>query len=66
MRVSLLDIEDGVARVHGSLVLGSLTDQSLLLVEGNERGGGEVTLLVGNDLNIVTLVGSNTGVGSTC
>jgi len=34
--VDLLDIEDGVAGVHGGLVLGGLTDQTLLFVEGNE------------------------------
>lgn len=59
----LLDIEDGVAGVHGSLVLGGLTDQTLLLSERDERRGGEGTLLVGNDLDIVTLVGSNARVG---
>lgn len=63
---NILDIEDGVAGVHGSLVLGGLTDQPLLLVEGNERRGGEATLLVGNDLDIAALVGSDTGVGGTC
>jgi hypothetical protein len=36
MAVDLLDIEDGVAGVHGGLVLGGLTDQALLLVEGDE------------------------------
>jgi hypothetical protein len=61
----LLDIEDGVSGVHGGLVLGGLTDQTLLLVEGNVGGGSEATLLVGNDLDIVTLVGSNARVGST-
>jgi hypothetical protein len=60
-----LGIEDSVAGVHGSIVLGGLTDQTLLLGEGNERRGGERTLLVGNDLDIGTLVGSNAGVGST-
>lgn len=66
MNVGLLDIEDGVSGVHGSLVLGGLTDQTLLLVERDVRGGSEATLLVGNDLDIVTLVGSNARVGGTC
>lgn len=61
-----LGIEDGVARVHGSVVLGSLTNQTLLIGEGNERRGGEGTLLVGNDFDIATLVDSNAGVGGTC
>lgn len=43
-----LDIEDGVDRVHGGLVLGGLTDQTLLSGEGDERGGGEGTLVVGD------------------
>ncbi|CAF3600455.1 unnamed protein product [Fusarium graminearum] len=60
-----LGIEDSVAGVHGSIVLGGLTDQTLLLGEGNERRGGERTLLVGDDLDIGTLVGSNAGVGGT-
>jgi hypothetical protein len=61
-----LGIEDSVAGVHGSVVLGGLTDQTLLLGEGNERRGGERTLLVGDDLDIGTLVRSNAGVGGTC
>jgi hypothetical protein len=43
-----LDIEDGVGRVHSSLVLGGITDQTLLVGEGNERGSGVRTLVVGN------------------
>ena len=43
-----LDIEDGVLRVHGSLVLGGLTDEALLAGERDERGGSEATLLVGD------------------
>ncbi len=43
-----LDIEDGVDGVHGSLVLGGLTDQTLLSGEGDERRGGEGTLVVGD------------------
>lgn len=62
----LLSIEDGVLGVHGSVVLGSLTNQTLLIGEGNERRGGERTLLVGNDLDIVALVDGNARVGSTC
>jgi hypothetical protein len=43
-----LDIEDGVLGVHGSLVLRSLTDETFLIVERDERWGGEATLLVGD------------------
>lgn len=62
----LLHIEDGVPRVHGGLVLGGFTNQTFLLVEGDVRGSSEATLLVGNDLDIVTLVGGNARVGGTC
>ena len=65
-RQDSLGIEDGVAGVHGSIVLSGLTDQTLLVGEGDERGGGERTLLVGNDFDIAALVGSNARVGSTC
>ena len=60
-----LGIEDCVDGVHGRIVLGSLTDQTFLIGERNERRGGERTLFVGDDFDIVTLVGSNAGVGST-
>jgi hypothetical protein len=60
-----LGVEDGVDGVHGSIVLGGLTDQTLLVGEGNERRGGERTLLVGNDLDIGAFVGSNARVGGT-
>jgi hypothetical protein len=46
-----LSIEDGVLGVHSSLVLGSITNKALVVREGNIRGGGTVTLLVGNDFN---------------
>lgn len=45
---NLLDIEDSVLRVHSSLVLGGLTDQTLLVGERDERRGGVATLLVRN------------------
>lgn len=61
-----LGIEDGVTGVHGSIVLGRLTNQTLLVGEGDERGGGEGTLLVGNDFDIAAFVGSDTRVGGTC
>jgi hypothetical protein len=61
-----LGIEDGVSGVHGSIVLGSLTDETLLVGERDEGGGGERTLLVGNDLDIGTLVDGNARVGGTC
>jgi hypothetical protein len=64
--VNSLGVEDSVDGVHGSIVLSGLTDQTLLLGERDERRGGERTLLVGDDLDIATLVGGNARVGGTC
>ena len=50
-----LSVEDGVVGVHGDLVLGSVTNQSLTLAEGDIGGGGTVTLVVGNNFNTVIL-----------
>jgi len=63
MERHILDVKDSVDGVHGRLVLGSLTNQALLIGERDEGGGSEATLLVGNDLDIGTLVRSNAGVG---
>jgi len=60
-----LGIENGVGGVHGSLVLGGITDETLLLGEGNVRRSGTVTLLVSNDLNTLALPDGNAGVGGT-
>lgn len=43
-----LDIEDSVGRVHGGLVLGGITNQTLLVGERDEGGGSVATLVVGN------------------
>ena len=58
-----LGIEDGVGWVHGDLVLGGITDQTLGVSEGNERWGGAVSLVVGDNLNAVISVDIDTGVG---
>lgn len=58
-----LGIEDGVPGVHGSIVLGRLTNQTLLIGEGDERWRGEGALLVGDDFDIGALVRSNARVG---
>lgn len=44
----LLDVKDSVPRVHSSLVLRGLANQTLLVGKGDERGSGVATLLVGN------------------
>jgi len=48
-----LGVEDGVVGVHGDLVLGGITDETLGVGESNERGSSAVTLIVGDDLNAV-------------
>jgi len=60
-----LGVEDGVGGVHGGLVLGGITNEALGAVEGDVGGGGAVTLVVGDDLNTVTLPDSNAGVGGS-
>ena len=40
-----LGVEDGVSGVHGGLVLGGISDQSLTLGECDVRRGGSVTLV---------------------
>jgi hypothetical protein len=55
----LLDIEDGVSWVHGSLVLCGFTDQTLLVGERDEARSGKTSLLVGNDFHIGSLIVGN-------
>ena len=57
-----LGIEDGVLGVHSSLVLGSITDKTFGIREGNVRRSSTVTLLVSNDFNTLGLPNTNTGV----
>lgn len=45
-----LGVEDSVMGVHGNLVLGGITNQSLSVGEGNERRSSSVTLVVGDDV----------------
>ena len=60
-----LGIEDSVVGVHGDLVLGGITDETLGVGETDERGGGAVTLVVGNDFNAVVTEDTHTGVGGS-
>jgi hypothetical protein len=57
-----LGVEDGVVGVHGDLVLGGISDETLRVVEGNVRRGGTVTLVVGDDLDTVGLPDTDTPV----
>jgi hypothetical protein len=60
-----LGVEDGVVGVHGDLVLCGVTNETLGVGEGNERGGGAVALVVGDDLNAVITVDTHAGVRGT-
>lgn len=56
-----LCIKDGVLRVRGQLVFGSITNQTLALAgEGHIRWGDAVTLVVSDDLHSAILEHSNT------
>jgi hypothetical protein len=59
-----LGIKDSVVRVHGDLVLGGITNKTLRVSETNIRGGGTVTLIVGNDFDTIVLPDTNTRVAT--
>lgn len=58
-------IENGVGWILGNLVFGSISNKSLVVIEGNIGWGGSISLIIGNDLNSIVLPDSDTGVGST-
>ena len=58
-------VEDGVGWVTGGLVLGSVTDETFFLGEGDVRGGGVETLVVGDDFDFVVLEDTDAGVGGS-
>lgn len=60
-----LGVEDGVVGVHGDLVFGGITDQSLRVVESDIGWGGSVTLVVGDNLDSLVGPDTDTRVGST-
>jgi hypothetical protein len=60
-----LCIKDSVFWIFGNLVLGSVSDQSLIVGEPNIRWGGSVTLVIGNNFNSVVHVYSDTRVSSS-
>jgi hypothetical protein len=48
-----LGVEDGVVGVHGDLVLGGITNETLRVRESHERRGGAVALVIGDDFAAV-------------
>lgn len=59
----LLDIEDGVVGVRGGLVLGGITNQTLILGEGDVRRCDTVTLVVDKNLDLALLHHTDAAVG---
>lgn len=47
-----LGVKDGVVRVHGHLVLGGISNETLGVRKGHIGRGGTVSLVVGDDLNL--------------
>jgi hypothetical protein len=55
-----LGVKDGVVGVHGDLVLGGISDETLRVVESDVRRGGSVTLVIGDNLDTVGLPHTDT------
>lgn len=54
--------EYSVGWVHGHLVLGSISYQSLSVCEGHIAGRGPVSLIIGNDLHFAMLEDAHAGI----
>ena len=59
-----LGVEDGVLGVHGHLVLGGVSNQTLGVGESDVGRGGAVALVVGHDFNALILPHTDAGIGS--
>jgi hypothetical protein len=60
-----LGIEDSVCGISGDLSLGGITDKTFVFSEGNVRGSGVETLVVGNDLYLLILPDTDAWVGGS-
>lgn len=60
-----LCVKDGVDWVHGDLVLGGISDQTLGVGEGDEGWGGSVSLVVGDNLNAIISEDTHARVGGS-
>ena len=58
-----LGVEDCVLGVHGDLVLGGISDETLRVREGHEGGCCAVTLVIGNDFNAIVSEDTHARVG---
>ncbi|CAY77649.1 EC1118_1A20_0815p [Saccharomyces cerevisiae EC1118] len=60
-----LSVENGIRRIHSSLILSSITNQSFSVSESDKRWSGSVTLVVGNNVHTIISKVSNTRVCCT-
>ncbi|KZV13465.1 hypothetical protein WN66_00079 [Saccharomyces cerevisiae] len=60
-----LSVENGIRRIHSSLILSSITNQSFSVSESDKRWSGSVTLIVGNNVHTIISKVSNTRVCCT-
>jgi len=60
-----LGIENSVGGVHSDLILSSISNQTLLVIESNIGRGGSISLIVGNDFHTIILPYTNTTVCGT-
>mmetsp|Transcript_15799 Transcript_15799/g.47414 ORF Transcript_15799/g.47414 Transcript_15799/m.47414 type:complete len:315 (-) Transcript_15799:19-963(-) len=60
-----LHVEERLRRVDGGLILGRLTDQTLIVREGHVGGRDAVSLVVRDDLDTAILVDADARVGRT-
>jgi len=60
-----LDVEDSALGVGGILVLGGVTNEALLIGEGNVRRGNTVSLVVDKNLDLAVLHHTNTRVSGS-
>jgi hypothetical protein len=51
-----------ISRVHCDLIFCGIADETLVVREGDIRGGGAVTLVVGDDLYTIVLPDTDTAV----
>lgn len=61
----ILDIIDGVGGVSGGLVLGGVSNETLILGEGDVGRSNSVTLIVDKNLDLALLHHTDTAVSSS-
>jgi aminopeptidase-like protein len=60
-----LDIEDSVSRIRSGLVLSCVSDQTLLISEGDIRWSNSVTLIVDKNFDFALLHHTDARVGGS-